>query len=136
MRRRRRGSPLRHAEGGESIVAAVAQLANQQGITLASVTAGDMTASLTLAQRLRPLADASRRLARSLDDTILNARRGCWWCATVFYTSLTRVAADNPALELALAPVVDFFSKRKKPQRPPTPSTPPSSSTPPIESAA
>ena len=126
--------------GGESVVATLAQLASQHGITLPTITMGDMTSSLTLAQRLTPLANASRQMARILDDTILNARSECWWRATAFYSALARVAANDPALELALAPVVAFFGKRKKPQRPPTPSTPPSSSTPPstppIKSAA
>jgi hypothetical protein len=122
--------------GGEAVVATLAELAGQHGIALPTITTGDMTSSLTLAQRLRPLADASRQLAQSLDDTILNARSECWWRATAFYSALARVAANDPTLEMALAPVVAFFGKRRKPQKPPTPSTPPSSSTPPIKSAA
>jgi hypothetical protein len=123
--------------GGENIVATLAQLADQQGIELPAATGGDVTASLTLAQRLKPLADASRQLTRRLDDTMLKARGECWWSATALYTALARVATSTPELEAALAPVVAFFAlgKRKKPQ-PPTPSTPPSSSTPPIKSAA
>jgi hypothetical protein len=86
-----------------------------------------VTGSLTLAQRLRPLAEASRQLSRRLDDTILNARSECWWSATALYTALARVATGNPELEAALAPVVDFFAigKRKKQQQQPPPSTPP-----------
>ena len=109
--------------GGEGVVAAVAQLAEQHEIALPQITVEAMMADLTLAQRLRPMAHAVRELSQRLDDTILTAQGECWWSATAFYTTLARVAAVSPALQQALRPIIDFFAHgpRKKPDAPPTP---------------
>ena len=122
--------------GGANIVATVAQLAEQFGMALPAVSAAEMTANLALAQRLRPLADMSRQLTRRLEDTITNAQGDCWWAATALYSALARVSDANPALELALRPVVAFFARGKRKKAPPTPAKPPGSSTPPMASAA
>src|SRR5215831_1288584 len=69
-----RASTPKMRTGGESIVATLSQLADQRGIVLPEVSSAGMTATLTLAQRLRPLADASRQLTRRLEDTITSAQ--------------------------------------------------------------
>jgi hypothetical protein len=131
----RSASPKMRA-GGERIVATVAQLAEQYGMALPAVSGADMKASLSLAQRLRPLADTSRQLTRRLEDTITNAQGECWWAATALYSALARVSGANPALEAALRPVVAFFARGKRKKAPPMPVKPPGSSTPPVASAA
>jgi hypothetical protein len=112
--------------GGEKIVATLAQLAEEQAVALPSASGEEMTASLTLAQRLEPLTEASRQLTRRLEDTVINARSECWWSTTALYTALARIAAGNHEIEVALAPVVAFFAigKRKKTEPPPPPPTP------------
>ena len=112
--------------GGEGVVEAVGQLAEQHEIALPQITVEGMTADLTLAQRLRPLAEAARRLSQRVDDTILTAQSEAWWSATAFYTTLARVAAVSPTLQEALRPIVDFFAQgpRKKTPPPTPPATP------------
>jgi hypothetical protein len=104
-------------------VALVAQVAEQHGIALPNCTGAGTAANLALAQRLRPLADASRQLTRLLDDTITSARGDCWWSATALYTALARVANNQPEVEAALEPVVSFFARGRRSRRaaPPVP---------------
>jgi hypothetical protein len=122
--------------GGEDVVAAVSNLAAEHGLDMPSVNTDDMAANLTLAKRLRPLAQATRQLLGRLDDTVTNAQSKCWWGATALYTGLGRVAAANPKLQLALQPIVTFFAIGKRKKGPGTPGTPGTPSVPPVKSAA
>src|SRR5512147_1064124 len=66
-----RAATIKMRTGGEAIVAQVGALAQSHGITLPQVSVDGMTADLTLAQRLRPLANVVEQLNRQLNDTIL-----------------------------------------------------------------
>ena len=127
LTREERVSSAKMRTGGEGVVGAVGQLAEEHEIALPQITVQGMTADLTLAQRLRPLAEAARQLSQRVDDTILTAQSECWWSATAFYTTLARVAAVSPTLQEALRPIVDFFAqgpRKKAPPATPSPSTP------------
>jgi hypothetical protein len=111
-----RAATIKMRTGGENIVAQVGALAQRHGIALPQVSVDGMTADLTLAQRLRPVASAVEQLNRLLNDTILEAQSECWWATTALYTALSRVAGAKPSLESELRPIVDFFAtgRRKK----------------------
>jgi len=109
-----RASTLKMRTGGEPIVAAIAKLANDHGITLPQITVDGMLADLTLAKQIRPLASAVAQLNQRLNDTVLEAQSECWWAATALYTSLVRASGGDPVLEAALKPVIDFFARGKR----------------------
>ena len=111
-----RASTVKMRTGGEPIVADIAKLASDHGITLPQITVDGMLADLSLAQRIRPLANAVEQLNQRLSDTVLEAQSECWWAATALYTSLLRVSGGNPVLAAALKPIVEFFAvgKRKR----------------------
>jgi hypothetical protein len=69
-----------------------------------------MKIDLLVAQRLRPLADAVKSVQQRLDDTVLEAQSECWWAATAFYTSLSRMMDADAKLEVALKPIIAFFA--------------------------
>ena len=128
-----RTQTTRMRPGGENIVATLSNLATEHGLELPAVNTDDMEAHLTVAKRVRPLAETTRQLLGRLDDTITNAQSECWWAATALYTGLARVADADPGLERALQPIVSFFAIRKRKKGPDTPGTP---SVPPAKSAA
>ena len=105
-----RGATTKFRKGGELIVGTLAALAEEHGITLPKISTAGMKADLLLAQRLRPLADAVDSLQQRLDDTVLEAQSECWWAATAFYTSLSRMMDADAKLESALKPIIDFFA--------------------------
>jgi len=105
-----RGATTKFRRGGELIVGTLAVLADEHGIKLPKITTEGMKADLLLAQRLRPLADAVKSVQQRLDDTILEAQSECWWAATAFYTSLSRMMDADAKLEAALRPIIEFFA--------------------------
>ena len=111
-----RASTVKMRTGGEPIVADIAKLASDHGITLPQITVDGMLADLTLSQRIRPLANAVEQLNQRLSDTVLEAQSECWWATTALYTSLLRVSSGDPVLAAALKPIVDFFAlgRRKR----------------------
>jgi hypothetical protein len=113
--------------GGEGVVATLVQVAQQHDVKLPEVSATGIAGDLALAQRLRPLGEATRQLFRRVEDTILNAQGDCWWSATALYTALSRIAAGNATLQASLRSVVAFFATGPRKKTPPhgTPVTPP-----------
>jgi hypothetical protein len=105
-----RGATTKFRKGGELIVGTLAALAEEHGIALPKITTAGMKADLLLAQRLRPLADAVEGLQQRLGDTVLEAQSECWWAATAFYTSLSRMIDADAKLESALKPIIEFFA--------------------------
>ena len=105
-----RGATTKFRKGGELIVGTLAALAEEHGITLPKISTAGMKADLLLAQRVRPLADAVDSLQQRLNDTVLEAQSECWWAATAFYTSLSRMMDADAKLESALKPIIDFFA--------------------------
>jgi hypothetical protein len=111
--------------GGDNIVALLAKLAKERGIALPEINVDDMSANLTVAKQLRPLADTSRQLQQRLDDTITNAQSDCWWTATALYSALARIAEGSPDLQTALQPAISFFARGRRKKGSATPVTPP-----------
>lgn len=117
-----RKAVLRWRPGGEAVVERVGALVDRHGIVLPGVSHAEMDADLKLARVLSPLASAAERLARLVDDTVLEAQGECWWAATAYYTALARVASTNPGLEGELRDIVEFFALgRRKPASTPAP---------------
>jgi hypothetical protein len=115
-----RAATVKMRTGGENVVAQIGALAQAHAITLPQVSVDGMLADLTLAQRLRPLANAVEQLSQRLGDAVLEAQSECWWATTALYTALSRVAGANATLESELKPVVEFFAvgRRKRPATP------------------
>jgi len=105
-------------------VALLSKLAEERGIVLPDISVAEMTASLTVAKMLRPLADTTRQMQQRLDDTITNAQSDCWWTATTLYTALARIAEGSPDLQVALQPAFSFFARGKRKKGPAPPVTP------------
>jgi hypothetical protein len=61
-----------------------------------------------------PDAEVYATIEGSDDDS--EAQSECWWAATAFYSTLSRLTGADPKLEAALKPVIDFFAtgRRKK----------------------
>lgn len=109
---------LKFRPGGEAIVELVARLAIKYKSNADDTPVDGMKADLELSQRLRPLTAAAELLARTLDDTELEAEGECWHAATANYTLLNLLARNNPTLASELEPARAFFAtgpRRKKP---------------------
>lgn len=104
--------------GGEAIVELVARLCGKYNVNSDDTPVDGMNADLELAARLRSLAAAADLLARTLDDTELEAEGECWHAATANYSLLSLMARNNAALAAELEPARAFFAtgaRRKKP---------------------
>ncbi len=109
---------LKFRPRGERIVQLVGELATDHEVSLPSISVADMHADLELAERLVPLANALAVVSQTIADTILQAHAECWWAATAFYTTLSRLSGANPRLLAALRPATEFFALGKRPPKP------------------
>nr|HEX4317154.1 hypothetical protein [Kofleriaceae bacterium] len=117
---------LKWRPGGDVVVELVGRLVEAYGITLPGITVEDMNKDLELARSLVALGAAAERYAQLINDTILQAQAECWWAATAYYTTLSRLADANPSLQDALKPAVDFFAHGPRATKPaPAPSPTP-----------
>ncbi len=95
----------------------VSALASENEVTLPSISVDDMEADLELAEQLAPLANALAIVSQTIADTILQAHSECWWAATAFYTTLSRLSGADPKLLAALRPATEFFARGKRPAK-------------------
>ena len=101
---------LRFRPGGEAIVALMAKLARQTGVSLPGVSVEGMEGDLALSQTLNSVEENAQVLLDAVSDTRLQALSEAWWAATALYTSLSRVADSDPELARALKPATEFFA--------------------------
>jgi hypothetical protein len=107
---------IRFRPGGETVVSKVGEAASKRDVSLPGISVENMQADLALVHALAPVAAELETFTAEVDDTVLEAEAECWWAATAFYSSLSRIQATDPKLESELKPVVDFFAlgRRKK----------------------
>ena len=101
---------LRFRPGGEAIVALMAKLARQTGVSLPGVSVEGMEGDLALSKTLSSVEENAQVLLDAVFDTRLQALSEAWWAATALYTSLSRVADSDPELARALKPATEFFA--------------------------
>ncbi|PJB41204.1 MAG: hypothetical protein CO108_13375 [Deltaproteobacteria bacterium CG_4_9_14_3_um_filter_63_12] len=101
---------LRFRPGGEAIVALMAKLARQTGVSLPGVSVEGMEGDLALSKTLSSVEENAQVLLDAVSDTRLQALSEAWWAATALYTSLSRVADSDPELARALKPATEFFA--------------------------
>jgi hypothetical protein len=92
----------------------IAKLAETFGISAPGVSMADMKANLAAVERLGPLATRVAALHKVLTDLVLIAQSGAWTGASTVYGVLQGNAKSNPVLKLALAPVRDQLTTRRK----------------------
>ena len=101
---------LRFRPGGEAIVALMAKLARQTGVSLPGVSVEGMEGDLALSNGLSSVEENAQAFLDAVSDTRLQALSEAWWAATALYTSLSRVADSDPELARALKPATEFFA--------------------------
>jgi hypothetical protein len=112
---------LKFRPGGEPIVHALAASVRNHDLSLPGITADGMEADLTLVQKLKPVRDAAEALYQLTDDTILEASSECWYAATAFYTTFSRMVSTFPDIKAVVAQVSSFFAIRRRKQPEPVP---------------
>ena len=115
---------LRFRPGGEAIVALMAKLARQTGVSLPGVSVEGMEGDLALSKTLSSVEENAQVLLDAVSDTRLQALSEAWWAATALYTSLSRVADSDPELARALKPATEFFATGRRTPKTETPSVP------------
>jgi hypothetical protein len=115
---------LKFRLGGESIVHGLAVAVRSHDVSLPGVSADDMEADLSLAQKLKPVRDAAEAVYEFTDDTILEASSECWYAATAYYTAFSRMVSSFPDIKALVAEVASFFARRRRPAEPAQPVQP------------
>ena len=105
---------LKPPVGSEAVTLLIAKLLEKHDVALPGLSAEDMRADLTLAQRLLPVAEALSALERKVQDVILQANHERWAATTAGYTALGRVMGASPALENEMRPALDLFGAGRK----------------------
>ena len=105
---------LKFRPGGETIVHALAVSVRKHDISLPGITADGMEADLSVAEQLKPVRDAVQSLYLFTDDTILEASSECWYAATAYYTTLTRMVSNFPDIKAVVTQVATFFATRRR----------------------
>ena len=107
---RKRSLKLR--KGGETVIATVAALSDQYGLSIASHPTTTMVSGAKKAQSLLPLYNQLIQATKQVSDQMFSANAQSWGAATVHYTMLKRLAKTNGDLAEALVPVQQFFAQR------------------------
>lgn len=115
---------LKFRPGGEAIVRAVAGAVRTHAFSLPGLSADGMEADLKLAQQMAPLRDAAEALYQFADDTILEATSECWYAATAYYTSLSRMVTSFPDIKAVVSETALFFARRRRQAEPDQPVQP------------
>ncbi len=110
---------LKFRPGGETIVHALAVSVRNHDVALPGITADGMEADLNVAEKLKPVRDAAEALYQFADDTILEASSECWYAATAFYTTLTRMVSGYPDIKAVVAQVSALFATGRRKQAAP-----------------
>jgi hypothetical protein len=105
---------LKFRPGGESIVHTLAAAVRNHALALPGLTADGMEADLALARKLKPVRDATEALYQFVDDTILEAFSECWYAATAYYSTFSRMVSGFPDIKPVVAEVASFFARRRK----------------------
>jgi hypothetical protein len=115
---------LKFRPGGEAIVHALALSVRNHDVALPGITADGMEADLSLAEKLKPVRDAAEALYQFADDTILEASSECWYAATAYYTTLSRMVSSYPDIKAVVAQVSSLFATGRRRQAAPAPQPP------------
>jgi hypothetical protein len=99
------------AKGAETIIPTIAALADQAGLTLSEFSKDRMLAQLKFAEDLIPLQKQLLVALKKIDDTIFLEHSESWKSATIYYSSLRRLAKGDGDVAEGLAPVMRFFAK-------------------------
>jgi hypothetical protein len=83
-----------------------------------------MEADLNLAEKLKLVRDAAEALYQFADDTILEASSECWYAATAYYTTLSRMVSIYPDIKAVVAQVSSLFATGRRRQAAPAPQPP------------
>jgi hypothetical protein len=115
---------LKFRPGGEAIVRALAGAVRNHDLSLPGLTADGMEADLSLVQKLKPVRDAAEALYQLADDTILEASSECWYAATAYYTTFSRMVSSFPDIKPLVSDTASFFARRHKQPEPDQPAQP------------
>jgi hypothetical protein len=115
---------LKFRPGGEPIVHKLADAVRNHELVLPGLTADGMEADLSLAQKLKAVRDAAEALYQFTDDTILEASSECWYAATAYYTTFSRMVSSFPDIKPLVSDTASFFARRHKQPEPDQPAQP------------
>ncbi len=107
---------LKFRPGGETIVHALATAVRGHDLSLPGISADGMEADLSIAEKLKPVRDAAEALYQFTDDTILEASSECWYAATAFYTTMSRMVSSYPDIKAVVAQVSSLFATGRRRQ--------------------
>ena len=109
---KQRRSATRSRKGMEKVIATLATLSNEHGVTVPKQPTSLMTSNLELVSQLDPVKQKLVSLLTLVQDNMDSAGSGSFNTATTLYGMLQKVAHRDPQLKSQLAPVRDFFAYR------------------------
>ena len=110
-----RQKALRMKAGGEKHVPTIASLAKRFAVNIGAHPVNTMTERMQQVTNLTPLLKRAQLLVTQLGDASLQGNAQVWDSATVLYGTLKRIARRDGDVQATLAPVEEFFGRRKAP---------------------
>ena len=108
----RRSTKMR--KGGSDIVPKILALCQQHGVTkIGSLTTKEMDDELKRGDALEQVGLRSALVQKKVKTSAMMAHGRSWQIGMTMYTTLQRMAVDDPELALGLAPVESFFQTKK-----------------------
>lgn len=108
----RRATKMR--KGGAEIIPQILALCLQHGVTrIGSLTVQEMSDELKRGDALVQVGLRGALVQKKLRESAMGAHGRSWQIATTMYTTLRRLAVDDPELALGLDPVQSFFQTKR-----------------------
>ena len=109
---------IRHAtkmrKGGAEVIPQILALCQQQNVTqIGSLTVQEMSDELKRGDALVQVGLQSALVQKAVKQRAMKAHGRSWQIGTTMYTTLQRLAVDDPDLADGLAPVQSFFQTKK-----------------------
>ena len=109
---KQRKAATRSRKGMEKVIATLANLSNEHGVTVPKQPTSLMTSNLELVSQLDPVKQKLVSLLTLVQDNMDSAGSGSFNTATTLYGMLRKVAHRDVQLKSQLAPVTAFFAYR------------------------
>jgi len=108
----RRATKMR--KGGAEVIPKILALCEQHGITqIGTLTTQEMSAQLNRGDALLQVGLQSAIVEKKVKESAMAAHGRSWQIGTTMYTTLQRLAVDDPELAEGLEPIQSFFQTKK-----------------------
>ncbi len=109
---KQRKAATRSRKGMEKVIATLASLSTEHGVSVPKQPTSQMTSGLALATQLDPIKQKLVSALALVESNIDSSASNSWTTATTLYGMLQKVAHRDVQLKSQLAPVKEFFGYR------------------------